>query len=169
MKFRNVYTSFKWRDVSHSTIALIFSEFIHTSSRSTIIFKNFVSILWNSHLFTSIWMFALRSRCNIFLTCCTWSFLLLLYINMSSRYAITNSFKYFMSVSFMKFWNVDDSLINSKDIIKYLYVSYFVLKMMRFSSSFKCMRIRLNACLISILIKNIYICIYAILSTTITF
>jgi hypothetical protein len=40
---------------------------------------------------------------------------------------------------------MNNSLVSSNDLIKYLYVSYLVLNVVKFSSSFECMRTRLNA------------------------
>ncbi len=42
-------------------------------------------------------------------------------------------------MSFIKFWKIDDSLINLKSITKYLYVSYFVLNVVS-------LHLLLNAC-----------------------
>ncbi len=68
---KNLWTCFRFCDVTHCKIVSTFSKFILISSRSIIKSRYFVSWTKNSYLSISICRSAFRRRCKTFLTCFT--------------------------------------------------------------------------------------------------
>ena len=83
--------------------------------------KNLTIFMWNLHLSDCSLMSAFCKALKTFLTFCMCSFkVLLVYINMSSRYAVTNMSRYLQSVVLIRAWKVAGAFVSPNGITVYL-------------------------------------------------
>ena len=83
--------------------------------------RNLTVFTWNLHLSGRSPMFASYKTLKTFLTSCMCSFkVLLVYINMLSRYAVTNMSRCLQSVVLIRAWKVAGAFVSPNSITVYL-------------------------------------------------
>ena len=90
--------------------------------------QKFIFYLWNLYFFDLNKKFFSFKIFKIYRTCFWCFFKIFENINISFKYVTIIMSKYSRSISLMMFWHVIDAFVNSNDITKYLYDSYFVWK-----------------------------------------
>ena len=83
--------------------------------------RNLIVFTWNLHLSGHSLRSAFWNALKTFLTSCMCSFkVLLVYINMLSRYAVTNMSRYLQSVVLIRAWKVAGAFVSPNGITVYL-------------------------------------------------
>lgn len=134
-------------------IALIFTGSILILSLLIMSFRYFVSVTWNSHLLTSVYMLNLRSLASTWCTCSLCSRKFWLYINMLSRYVVQNQFRYSHSTLLIKCYHKMGLLVSLNSRTFYLYAPNRVIIVVRSSKS-TAMHSLWNACQILIFVNT---------------